>query len=195
MIDFFMKIGKNNNVFFVLLCFFLIIIVAYFAYYRQPSANNKPNSDEKFLAKVNIGSFSISYPEDLYPLIKNEDNVTQIDFFLDEYYAKKTENCVLQNNENVEDPCGFGWLTFSVKVALNPDNNSSKNEKITDNKKRTWFKTKNLPWTGSKFNMNSESFLLINKDKNFSIEIIYPYYSKEKLNDEFKLKLLSSFNY
>jgi len=68
--------------------------------------------------------YSFMYPEDLFARKTSILRGSSADFYLDEYHANKTQECINQKADTLENPCGFGWLIFSVEIFINPEDKS-----------------------------------------------------------------------
>ncbi len=150
-------------------------------------------------------SFTFAYPQDVYAVSNSSHNKTEVDFYLDEYHAKKAENCISANSGTMEDPCGFGWLVFFVDFYNDPKNKDSavnwlfdnqnmiKAGQLVDSHGRHWLEEGNIPWTGSRMNITNTYFITTISGKEIVVSIAKPYYSTARINLDFDNQLLSSF--
>ena len=147
------------------------------------------------------------YPEDLYPVSDVFENGDIVSFYLDEYHAKKTEECQKLNKEILEDPCGFGWLVLDVDIFINSkDNNSNFDsligndsisiENYTDLQGRQWQIVQSLPEAGSRLaSLNIWGTKFTSEGNTYLIYVGGPYYSSYRVNLNFVKQILSTFSF
>ena len=172
-----------------------------------PSPTPTPQPEEMSQTYTGQG-FSFAYPQDLYTGKTNLLGNSYTDFYLDQYHAEKTQECINQKAETLENPCGFGWYVFSVGVYLNPkDKNSTvnwvvdptqdqtlKGQRITDSQGRTWQIVRNLPWANdSRMNITNVYYVLNQSGQDIVVSIATPYYQAARINSDFDKQILSTF--
>lgn len=219
--DILSSISEKKGVSFTILVFFLVSVAFFLGYQnyllrkqvddlktgRNTTAEAEVDKTKNWNTYTNSAhGYSFKFPQDLYPLVETYENLGRTEFYLTKQHAEKTIECREEQLGTPQEPCGFGWLVFTVEVYLNPQGNSNinrvydaneslKESPIVDSQDRTWELVNDLPWAGSIMNITSTNFILSDGKKDVVVTVAKPAYSNSRINKEFSKELLSSFNF